>query len=226
MNNVEYALRGGALGYIAGEATYHGGLEVGFKTTVATIGWGIQLLAFSPFILGLIPTLKIAKQINAKYEDSPLQLVTAHFLLFSSYVILTDIIHLSIMAAFVSSLNPITLPIMIAAGVTASLMIGLYFLTKPAAQGPSMVRTFCAFFQKCRVSDDKAGSQANENQQIIRGDKYPVSHGKPVEDAFASNDQQREKSKTGEKYPVSHGKPQQPAIEQTDKVGMLVACLN
>lgn len=206
MNNSGFALSGGFLGFIAGEATYHAGLEVGFRALVPTVGWGIQLLSFSPFVLGLIPTIKIAQQINAKYENSPLKLMTAHFLLFSSYAVLSEIIRLSILAAFVSSLNPFTLPIMIAAGVTASIILGLYFLTKPEAQGPSIFQSIFSFFPK-----------QTKNDPIHSNDKYPVSHAKPILNAHSISDQDQGSNQhnPGEKYPISHANKQVPIVRDT-----------
>lgn len=92
---------------------------------------GIAVLAAAPFLVGFLPTMRIAGQIDTQYENNKMKLFSAQFLLASSYVVLSYVLHLVIMSAFIASLNPFTLPLMIAAGASASIILGLYLLTRP-----------------------------------------------------------------------------------------------
>lgn len=156
MRNESYGVVGAAVGVCSGSVAWAllrmtAGYTAG---TLASASGGVLLLSTLPFVVGLVPFYRIAKQINHKYEDNPCKLMSSYFLLTASSITLAAMLHIAIVGAFVSTINPFTLPILIATGVSACVMLGLYLCsreTRPAPLGQeqqSLSNYFCSLFSR------------------------------------------------------------------------------
>ncbi len=135
-----------------------GGLTTGFivapylKASAGVIagsaGAGVVLLTLVPGFMSLVPLYYLGKQIRGSYTDNPFKLMSSYFLLMTSFAILNTAISTAIFAAFLSTVNPFTLPILIAAGASACVVLGLYLLTRPGGL-PSLSQGFAKCFNQC-----------------------------------------------------------------------------
>ncbi|MBA2650025.1 MAG: hypothetical protein H0U75_10625 [Legionella sp.] len=134
MSTSNEAVWGGIGGFITGLAT----ADLIIPPVMGVASAGLATLSLLPYALAVLPMWKIGRQINATYAptESSGKALCSYFLLTASSLILAEVTRTAIMAAFIATLNPFTLPVMIAAGASAAVLLGLYLLTKP---GPSMV---------------------------------------------------------------------------------------
>ncbi len=167
MRNQQYVAAGAVGGMLTGITTYGLLIAGATSTALAAASGGVSLLASLPFLLGVLPYYHIAKQLNRKYEDSPVELMSYHFLLVASSWTLCSTLCIAISAAFISAINPFTLPILIAAGMSATILLGLYLLsreTPPATASQKQSSFFNCF--GLFSSKTKPGLQANETVDI------------------------------------------------------------
>lgn len=114
--------------------------SAGMNYLATTMAWSLQ----GPLILGAmvgamllsVPTLLLQRRIDRtfKLDTEPMKNRSYHFLLQAASMTLGTLVGLAMTTAFMSIIaNPFTLPALIAAGISALIMFGVYVKTKPTA---------------------------------------------------------------------------------------------
>lgn len=114
--------------------------SVGMNYLATTMAWSLQ----GPLILGAmvggmllsVPTLLLQSRIDRtfKLDTEPMKNRSYHFLLQAASMTLGTLVGLAMTTAFTSIIaNPFTLPALMAAGISALIMFGVYVKTKPTA---------------------------------------------------------------------------------------------
>ncbi len=129
------------MGATVGTVTALFGTSMGSQSMkFLTMPWAIQ----SPVLLGVIvgavllrvPTNFLEKRIDETFplNSHAMQNRSYHFLLQAASMTLGTLVGLAVTTAFTSIIaNPFTLPALIAAGISALIMFGVYVKTKPTA---------------------------------------------------------------------------------------------
>jgi len=118
------------------------GFTTGFSVTLGTTGVATASVATAaPVILGAmlgtmilaLPTWSTQRNIETtfKLDTKPMANRCCHFLLTAASTTLSVLVGLAILSAFMSIIaNPFTLPALVAGGISASIMLGIYLMTK------------------------------------------------------------------------------------------------
>ena len=123
----------------------HSGMMVGLANAVmttnafATASIATQAPFIGGFILGKllfhIPTQCLHSRIDAHFEAGGNTNICYHFMLQVASSTLSTLLCLMIMSTFMTiAANPFTLPALIAVGISAAIMLGVYVATSPRTQ--------------------------------------------------------------------------------------------